>query len=141
MAGENMNSIINNCKIAAAALGGILGWFLGGFDSLIYALIAFVAMDYVTGVLVAIHNKKVSSEIGFKGICRKILIFVLVSMGNIIDQYILGSGSALRTLLIMFYLSNEGISIIENTVKMGLPFPRKLKDVIEKLKEQDDNQD
>jgi len=140
MAGENMNSIIDNFKIAAAALGGILGWFLGGFDSLIYALIAFVAMDYVTGVLVAIHNKKVSSEIGFKGICKKILIFVLVSMGNIIDQYILGSGSALRTLLIMFYLSNEGISIIENTGKMGLPFPRKLKDVIEKLKDNDDGQ-
>ncbi|NLH02306.1 MAG: phage holin family protein [Clostridiales bacterium] len=136
-----MNSIINYCKIAVAVLGGILGWLLGGFDSFIYALIAFVAMDYVTGVLVAIHNKKVSSEIGFKGICKKILIFILVSMGNIIDQYILGSGSALRTLLIMFYLSNEGISIIENTGKMGLPFPRKLKDVIEKLKENDDNRD
>nr|WP_242974822.1 phage holin family protein [Pseudoclostridium thermosuccinogenes] len=138
MAGEIMNSFLNNYKITFATLGGILGWLFGGFDSLIYALISFVAMDYITGVLLAIHNKKVSSEIGFKGICKKILIFILVSMGNIIDQYILGSGSALRTLLIMFYLSNEGISILENTGKMGLPFPRKIKDVIEKLKENDD---
>lgn len=106
---------------------------IGGFDSLIYALIAFVAIDYVTGVLLAVCEKKVSSDIGFKGIFKKIMIFVLVSLGNIIDQYIIGSGSSLRTMLIMFYLSNEGISIIENAGKIGLPLPQKLKDVIRQL--------
>lgn len=134
-----MNSITGYFKAALALLGGVLGWFLGGLDSLFYALIAFVALDYITGILVAIHNKKVSSEIGFNGICKKILIFIIVSMGNIIDKYILGAGSALRTLLLMFYLSNEGISILENMGLMGLPIPQKLKDVIEQLSKQDLN--
>lgn len=132
-----MNSITDYFKTALALLGGMLGWFLGGLDSLFYALIAFVALDYITGVLVAIHDKKVSSEIGFKGICKKFLIFMIVSMGNIIDKYILGSGSALKTLLIMFYLSNEGISILENAKLLGLPIPQKLKDVIQQLKKHD----
>ena len=129
-----MNTIINNIKKFILLFSGVLGWLLGGFDSLIYALISFVVIDYVTGVLLAIHNKKLSSDIGFKGICKKVLIFTLVSMGNIIDQHILSSGSALRTMLIMFYLSNEGISIIENTTKMGLPLPHKLKSILHELK-------
>lgn len=130
-----MNSIIDNIKFICATLGGALGWLLGGFNSLIYALIAFVMLDYMTGVILAIQEKKVSSEIGFKGISKKILIFILVAFGNIIDQYIFNTGSALRSMLIMFYLSNEGISIIENAGKMGLPLPQKLKTVIQKLNE------
>lgn len=130
-----MNSIIGNIKILCATLGGALGWLLGGFNSLIYALIAFVLLDYMTGVILAIQEKKVSSEIGFKGIGKKILIFILVAFGNIIDQYVFNTGSALRSMLIMFYLSNEGISIIENAGKMGLPLPQKLKTVIQKLNE------
>jgi len=117
-------------KMVFALLGGVLGWLLGGFDSLLYALVAFVAIDYLTGILLAIYEKKVSSDIGYKGICKKILIFALVALGNIIDKYIIGSGSTLRTMLIMFYLSNEGISILENTAKMGIPIPQKLKDVL-----------
>lgn len=111
--------------------GGLGGWLLGGVDSLVYALVAFVAIDYATGFLLAVYEKKISSDIGFRGICRKVLIFALVAAGNIIDQYIIGSGSALRTMLIMFYLSNEGISILENASKMGVPFPQKLKDVLQ----------
>lgn len=117
-------------KMVFALLGGVLGWLLGGFDSLLYALVAFVAINYLTGILLAIYDKKVSSDIGYKGICKKILLFALVALGNIIDKYIIGSGSTLRTMLILFYLSNEGISILENTAKMGIPIPQKLKDVL-----------
>ena len=130
-----MDGFLNYSKTAIALTGGVLGWLLGGFDSLIYALVAFVALDYVTGVLLAIVNKKVSSQIGFKGICKKVLIFVLVALGNIIDRYVICTGSTLRTMLIMFYLSNEGISLIENTGKMGLPFPEKIKTAIHQLKD------
>lgn len=128
-----MNDFLNNFKLALALIGGATGWLFGGFDSLIYALIAFVILDYITGVLLAIVTKKVSSEIGAKGISKKVLIFILVALGNIIDKYVIGTGSALRTMLIMFYLSNEGISIIENAGNMGLPIPQKLKDALQQL--------
>ena len=116
------------------ALGGSLGWFLGGIDGFMYALITLVALDYITGVMVAIVEKKVSSEIGFKGIFKKVLIFIMVGIGNIIDVYILKNGSALRTAVIFFYISNEGISIIENASIIGLPIPEKLKNVLQQLK-------
>ncbi len=109
------------------------------FYSLIYALIAFVAIDYITGVLVAIHNRTVSSEIGFKGISKKVMIFALVALGNIIDQNIISSGSSIRTMIIMFYLSNEGISIIENAGKIGLPLPQKLKAILRQLNKSDNS--
>lgn len=128
-----MHNILNYLKIVVTAIGGVLGWLFGGFDALIYALIAFVVIDYITGVLVAICKKHVSSEIGFKGISKKVMIFLLEALGNIIDQYVLTSGSTLRTMLIMFYLSNEGISIIENAGNLGLPLPEKLKSVIQQL--------
>lgn len=128
-----MDKPLGNFKVILALSGGVLGWLFGGFDSLIYALIAFVVLDYVTGVLLAIHEKKISSEIGFRGISKKITIFILVAVGHVIDQYVIGTGSSLRTMLIMFYLSNEGISIIENAGAIGLPFPQKLKDVIQQL--------
>ncbi|WP_439950904.1 phage holin family protein [Desulfolucanica intricata] len=132
-----MNTFLNNFKIMLVLLGGVLGWLLGGFDSLAYALIAFVVIDYFTGVLLAIYEKKVSSTIGFKGIYKKVLIFALISLGNIIDQYIIGSGSSLRTMLILFYLSNEGISILENAAKMEVPFPQKLKDILQQISNTD----
>ncbi len=128
-----MNDFENNFKLTFALIGGALGWLLGGFDSLVYALIAFVVLDYITGVLLAIVSKKVSSEIGAKGISKKVLIFILVALGSIIDKYIIGTGCALRTMLIMFYLSNEGISIIENASNLGLPVPQKLKDALQQL--------
>lgn len=130
-----MNETIDGCKIGFALLGGCLGWTVGGFDSLIYALIAFTALDYITGVLLAIHDRKLSSEIGFRGICKKAMIFVLVAVGHILDQHVIGSGSSLRTMLILFYLSNEGISILENAGAIGVPIPRKLKNTIQQLNE------
>lgn len=133
--GKCMSKIINICEVLVAFSGGILGWLFGGLDSLIYALIAFVIIDYVTGILLAFQKKKISSAIGFIGIAKKIMMFALIAVGNVIDQYVIKSGSTLRTMLIMFYLANEGISIIENAGSMGVPFPQKLKDAIQQLQE------
>lgn len=115
------------------AIGGWLGYFLGGGDGLLYTLIAFSVLDYITGVLCAISDKHLSSAIGFKGIVRKILIFLLVGMAHLLDMHVLGSGSVLRTAAIFFYLSNEGVSLLENAAHLGLPVPKKIKDVLEQL--------
>ena len=128
-----MRSIWTGIQIAFSAIGGFIGWFLGGFDGFLYALIAFAVIDYITGVMCAISDKKLSSEVGFKGICRKVLIFVLVGIGNLVDVYVLGEAGVLRTAVIFFYLSNEGISLLENSAHLGLPIPQKLKSVLEQL--------
>lgn len=128
-----MKNVINSIQLIITALGGYIGWFLGGFDGFMYALIAFVVIDYITGLMVAVLEKKLSSEVGFRGIFKKVLIFTLVGIGNIVDVYLIKNGSAIRTAVIFFYLSNEGISILENTGKIGLPIPEKLKKVLEQL--------
>jgi len=115
------------------AVGGWLGYFLGGCDGLLYALIAFVAIDYITGVMCAINDKTLSSEVGFNGICRKVLIFLLVGIANILDLNVIGTGSVLRTAVIFFYISNEGVSLLENASHLGLPVPQKIKAVLEQL--------
>jgi len=130
-----MKNIVNTIQIIFTAIGGYLGYFLGGVDGFLYALIAFVAIDYLTGFMAAIVEKRLSSEVGFKGIFKKVLIFLLVAVGNIVDQNLIGTGSAIRTAVIFFYLSNEGISIIENSSRVGLPIPDKLKNVLEQLKD------
>ena len=114
-------------------LGGWIGYYLGGCDGLLYALIAFVIVDYLTGVMCAIADKKLSSNVGFKGICRKVLIFLLVGIANIIDVQVIGQVGILRTAVIFFYLSNEGVSLLENAGHLGLPIPEKLKVVLEQL--------
>ena len=120
-------------QVAFTAVGGWLGWFLGGCDGLLYALLAFVVIVYVTGIMCAIVDKKLSSAVGFKGIFKKVLIFGLVGIGHILDTYVIGNGSILRTAVIFFYLSNEGVSLIENAAHLGLPIPKKLKEVLEQL--------
>lgn len=134
-----MKQIWNGIQIAFSALGGFLGWFLGGMDGFLYALIAFVVIDYITGVMCAIADKNLSSGVGFKGICRKVLIFALVGIGNIIDVQVLDSPGVLRTAVIFFYLSNEGVSILENSTHLGLPVPEKLKEVLAQLHERGGN--
>lgn len=114
-------------------VGGWLGYFLGGCDGLLYALIAFVAIDYITGVMCAINDNALSSEVGFKVICRKVLIFLLVGIANIFDLNVIGTGSVLRTAVIFFYISNEGVSLLENASHLGLPVPQKIKAVLEQL--------
>ena len=128
-----MKEFWNTIQLVFAAVGGWLGYFLGGCDGLLYALIAFVAIDYITGVMCAISDKTRSSEVGFKGICRKVLIFLLVGIGHIVDAQVIGSVGVLRTAVIFFYLSNEGVSLIENAAHLGLPVPDKLKAVLEQL--------
>ena len=128
-----MKEFWNTIQLVFAAVGGWLGYFLGGCDGLLYALIAFVAIDYITGVMCAISDKALSSEVGFRGICRKVLIFLLVGIGHIVDAQVIGSGGVLRTAVIFFYLSNEGVSLIENAAHLGLPVPDKLKAVLEQL--------
>ena len=136
-----MKQIWMAIQTAFTALGGFIGWFLGGADRFLYALIAFVVIDYITGVFCAIADKSLSSEVGFKGICRKVLIFVLVGIGNIIDVYVLADSSVLRTAVIFFYLSNEGVSLLENASRLGLPIPDKLKDVLSQLHGKGDGND
>ena len=128
-----MKELWNTMQIILAAVGGWLGYFLGGCDGLVYALILFVAADYITGVMCAAVDKRLSSEIGFKGICKKVLIFVLVGLANILDVQIIGTGSVLRTAVIFFYISNEGVSLLENAAHLGLPVPEKLKDILQQL--------
>lgn len=132
-----MKNILNTLQLIFTALGGYIGWFLGGVDGFMYALITFVFIDYVTGLMVAVLERKLSSEVGFRGIFKKVLIFAFVGIGNIIDVYLLKNGSAIRTAVIFFYFSNEGISIIENSAKIGLPIPQKLKDILEQLNKEE----
>lgn len=132
-----MKDFINTFKIIFTAIGGSIGYFLGGFDGLIFALVAFVAIDYITGLMVGIIEKKLSSSVGFKGIFKKVLIFLFVGIGHIVDFYILEKGSAVRTAVIFFYLSNEGLSIVENAAKIGLPVPESLGKVFSELKKED----
>ena len=136
-----MKLIWNTIQLAFAAVGGFVGWFLGGCDGLLYTLLAFVVIDYITGVLCAVSDKKLSSAIGFKGICRKVLIFALVGIGHILYLYVIGSGSVMRTAILFFYISNEGVSLIENAVHLGLPVPQKLKDVLEQLHDRGEKED
>ena len=120
-------------QIAFTALGGWLGYFLGGLDGLLIALVVFSVLDYITGVMCAIEDKCLSSAVGFRGVMRKVIIFMLVGVGHILDVHIVGSGSALRTAVIFFYLSNEGVSLLENATHLGLPIPEKLKSILQQL--------
>lgn len=130
-----MKEIIITAQMAFASLGGALGAVLGGWDGFLYALILFVIVDYVTGLMAAYVKKEISSETGFIGIMKKVVIFCLVAIGYVIDAHVLGNGGVVRTAVIFFYLSNEGISILENAAVMGLPIPQKLLDVLEQLKD------
>ena len=136
-----MKEFWTTIQVLFAAVGGWLGWFLGGCDGLLYALIAFVVIDYVTGIMCAIVDKKLSSRIGFRGIFKKVLIFALVGVGHILDTQVIGAGSVLRTAVIFFYLSNEGVSMLENAAYLGLPIPEKLKSVLEQLHNRSEKED
>ena len=128
-----MKEFWNTIQLIFAAVGGWLGYFLGGCDGLLVALVVFAAVDYITGVMCAVADKKLSSEVGFKGICRKVLIFLLVGIANILDVQVIGTGSVLRTAVIFFYISNEGVSLLENAAHLGLPIPEQMKAVLEQL--------
>ena len=124
-------------QIAITALGGWLGYFLGGMDGLMIALIVLMTLDYVSGVMCAIIDKKLSSAVGFKGVCKKVFILMLVGVAHIIDLHVVGTGSALRGAVICFYMSNEGLSLLENAAHIGLPIPDKLRDILSQLHDKD----
>ena len=128
-----MKEFWNTIQLAFAAVGGWLGYFLGGCDGLLYALLTFVVIDYITGVMYAIADKNLSSEVGFKGICRKVLIFLLVGIANVLAVQVIGTGSVLR--------SNEGVSLLENAAHLGLPVPEKIKTVLEQLHDRAESED
>lgn len=128
-----MKEFWNVIQMVFTAVGGWLGYFLGGYDGLLYALVVFMVMDYITGVMCAVSDKKLSSAVGFKGICRKVLILMLVGIANLLDVQVIGTGAVLRTAVIFFYLSNEGVSLLENAAHLGLPIPEKLKVILAQL--------
>ena len=132
-----MKQFVETMQYVISGIGGFVGWFLGGVDGFLYALLVFVVVDYLTGLMAAYIQKKISSEVGFRGICRKVAIFCLVGIAHILDVQVIKTGSVLRTAIVFFYLSNEGISILENITVIGLPVPQKLKDVLEQIREKD----
>ena len=133
MEGFGMKEFWNIIQLVFTAVGGWLGWFLGGCDGLLYALVAFAVIDYVTGVMCAAVDRKLSSEVGFRGIFKKVMVFLLVGIANIIDAQVIGTGCVLRTAVIFFYISNEGVNLLENAGHLGLPIPKKLKEILEQL--------
>ena len=128
-----MKEFWNVCQTVFAGLGAWIGYFLGGCDGLIYALLVFIVVDYITGIMVAISFHQLSSSVGFKGLCRKVLTFMLVGVGHILDIEILHQPGVLRTAIIFWALANNGLSITENATQLGLPVPVQLKEVLEQL--------
>ena len=125
-------------QMAFSVIGGWLGYFVGGVDGLMTALLIFMILDYVTGLMCAVADKKLSSSVGFKGICKKVLIVMLVGVAHVVDMYVVGSGNALRSAVVCFYLSNEGVSMLENAAHLGLPIPEKLKGILAQLHNRDE---
>ncbi len=133
-----MNKIIQLITAIGAA---VCGFLFGRMDGLMYALIAFMALDYLTGVLVAAAQKELSSKVGFKGIAKKVIILALVAVGHILDTHVLGGGAVCRSAVSGFYIANEGISILENAAELGLPLPKKLIDVLKQLRDDNDKEE
>ncbi len=125
-------------QMAISVIGGWLGYFVGGVDGLMTALLVFMVIDYLTGVMCAVYDKTLSSEVGFRGICKKMLIVLLVGVAHIVDVDVVGTGDALRSAVVCFYLSNEGVSMLENAAHLGLPIPEKLKDILAQLHNRSD---
>ena len=137
----SMELIWAKIQMAAAMIGGWLGYLLGGLDGLMIALIIFMVLDYITGLMCAVIDKKLSSAVGFRGVCKKVLILMLVGVANVVDVHVVGTGSALRGAVIAFYLSNEGLSLLENAAHIGLPIPDRMKDVLAQLHGREDKSD
>ena len=136
-----MEKIWRGIQAGIAAVGGVCAFFWGGMDNLLIALLVFAAVDYATGVLAAIIQKKLNSQIGFKGIAKKVLMFLIVGVANIIDVRLIQTGSGFRTATILFYIANEGVSLLENAARCGLPVPKRLKDILTQLHEKSEKEE
>ena len=137
----SVDLIWTKVQIAITAIGGWLGYFMGGMDGMLIALIVLMSLDYISGVMCAIVDRKLSSAIGFRGICKKVLILMLVGVANIVDLHVVGTGSALRGAVICFYMSNEALSLFENAAHIGLPIPDKLREALAQLHGRKDEDD
>lgn len=126
-----MSDIIKYILAGVVSLGAFL---FGDCKGIFLVLLTLICLDYFTGVISAVANKKLSSEIGAKGIVKKVFMLAIVAVGNLIDIYVIGNGSIIRNIVIIFYISNECISIVENAGKLGVPVPKKLLDVLAQLK-------
>ncbi|MCY7233650.1 phage holin family protein [Streptococcus dysgalactiae] len=130
-----MKELLTLNKILFSIIGGLIGSLFGELDGILYALLVFIIIDYLTGIFAAVVEKQLSSSIGFRGIFKKIAILFLVSLGHLIDTAIIKQGGTIRTMVIFFYLSNEGLSILENTVRIGLPISEKLQAILKQINE------
>ena len=137
----SIDLIWTKVQIAITAIGGWLGYFMGGMDGMLIALIVLMSLDYISGIMCAVIDRKLSSAIGFKGICKKVLILMLVGVANILDIHVVGEGSALRGAVIAFYMSNEGLSLLENAAHIGLPVPDPLKNALAQLHGRDEKEE
>lgn len=124
-------------KSVSGAIGAIVGFMYGEINGLFIAIIALMVLDYITGILCAIVTKTLSSEVGFRGLVKKFVILIVIAVGHLVDAYVIGTGSAVMSAVMLFFAANEGISILENAAILGLPIPQKLKDVLEQLKDKD----
>jgi len=122
-----------------SAFGAFMGWFLGGLDGLIYVLLTLAVCDYITGFVAAFTRKELSSEVGAKGIVKKVVMFTIVGVGHLIDAYMLGNGTALRTAVVFWYIANEGLSLIENAINLNVPVPKVLKDALIQIKKKSES--
>lgn len=135
---ETMEKLFNFTSIAIGVAGGALAQVMGGFDALIYALVLLMVLDYLTGLIKGIYFKKLSSEAGFKGLLKKMLILIMVALANAV-QDLLGVDAAIRETVIMFYAANEAISILENTAEVMPNMPSGLKEMLLKLRGSGEN--
>ena len=136
-----MDKFTEIIKIIFGSIITAVSGFLGGMDGIMYALLAFITIDYITGVAVAVKNKKLSSEVGFWGLVRKVCIIALVGVAHFVDVYVMHTGDIFRTAIALYYIGNEGVSLLENMGNLGVPLSKKLKDVLEQLKTDNDKED
>lgn len=120
-------------KLMLATIGGAVGNLMGGWDAMLKALIVLVLLDYLTGILAAMYNHKLSSDIGYKGIIKKVGIFAVVTVASLIDDSV--GLELIRNITVVFYIANEGISILENVGNTGVKYPKKLKNILKQLRE------
>ena len=136
-----MDNVVDALRIAAAGIGGIVTYIWGPWDALIVALVAMVIIDYITGVIKAAVQGKLSSAVGFRGLLKKVAIFLLVAVGVMVDRVIPATNEAVRSAVIFFYIANEGLSILENAGELGLPLPAALKKSLEKMQDKEEKPD
>lgn len=128
----------NIFKQIMAAICTLISFLFGDIEGMMIALIALIILDYISGVIAAAVEKRLSSEVGAKGIAKKIFMLLIVALANIVDINVIGDGHVLKTVTVVFYICNECISLIENAGRIGVPVPKKLLDVLEQLRDRDE---